>query len=1190
MISCRIPSARVARVLILLTWLAAGPAGAQECPLRLKASDASAGDLYGCAAALAGRRLVVGSIADDGAGSAYLYERTGNGWQERGKLRASNAAAGDQLGYAVAFHDGWAVVGAPFKRTRGSASGAAYVFRCDAQGCTERDRLAELLPAAARLSPFDQFGLSVAIHGSTVAVGVPGADAVDLFALSDGTWHWLRRVVPGRQAESFGFTVALRGSVLVVGAPFAGAVFVFTETGGTWEGAGELRGGSASDLFGYSVALDDRPGGWTAVVGAPGAAGGGAAHVFTSLNEGRTLATSTPPSSDAQLGVSVAIDPEGQTVLVGARHDDERGADAGAAFVFARQADGTFVETAKLTDVRQRPGDELGLGAAIAGGVAVVGAFKDDEGGVDSGAVYGFVLDGQGGPACPTETKLTVRITSPAVVPCPEDRFELTVEVENGEDGASALGARVEVDLPEEALVGVSWTCAESGGAACGAAGPQRGDVDEQVDLPAGGRLVYEVSATVRALAEDFTVRADVLPPPGLPGEGSVATANVRVDCADLSVELVENPGSVVAGDSAGLLWRVTNLGPHTAVDARLDVDARVFDLGDLARGENRKVRTALAVSADACCTGLERLDVRAEVSGTSKDPNAANDTRDVPFPVTCQTDLAVERLEVTPEDACSGGLLSYVVGVTNEGVSDVCGAELEARVENASFSGTSCECVAGAEVDECTASGDLGNRFDLAAGESISCSFTGTLEVASAPFEVTARIEIPDQRYVDPVPGNDSGMASFTTDQVDLALNKKVTPSAAKAGTAVAYSFTMVNPSRCTATGVTLEDSLLADSAGILACPAPCEGGFPCSLPDVPPGETTIDLSCTIEPELRIGGPFAVLPIVNEARVSASNPDPDSMNNRSTATLLAEHEVDLRLSITDKLETAAPGDLIGYTVSLVNNGPSSLVDGEVRVFAPTTAGGPDVLVFDRSVTLPPGSEDTLETPMGSVVGPSGEIVATASVTDPDGFIVTATDTTIVVPSAVYTGATMAGTLTVSGSFFVVGVVTYRLLLLNGGPAVQQDDATAEFFATLPDELSFVRATASAGTVTTPAGGIVEWNGAVQANGFVEIFLFARIVDAEPGDEICLQGTIFFDSDGDGVNDLEVPTFEPGPKPMPVEETCFEAIGPPDIPAAGTVGWAVLAVLLAALGLARLRGGFTPAGRRPNRAERPARE
>ncbi len=140
----------------------------------------------------------------------------------------------------------------------------------------------------------------------------------------------------------------------------------------------------------------------------------------------------------------------------------------------------------------------------------------------------------------------------------------------------------------------------------------------------------------------------------------------------------------------------------------------------------------------------------------------------------------------------------------------------------------------------------------------------------------------------------------------------------------------------------------------------------------------------------------------------------------------------------------------------------------------------------------------------------------------------------------------------------------------------------------LAEELRFLGATASNGTVTTPAARVAQWNGDLAVDEQVEIKLHAQIVDAEPNDEICAQGNVFFDSDGDGVND-NARTLIPGPDQMGVDETCFVVTGEHDIPAAGTLGWIVLAVLLAAIGLAQLRGGLTPGGRCPGRGKRPAR-
>jgi uncharacterized repeat protein (TIGR01451 family) len=59
---------------------------------------------------------------------------------------------------------------------------------------------------------------------------------------------------------------------------------------------------------------------------------------------------------------------------------------------------------------------------------------------------------------------------------------------------SSVFGATVEDAFPTD-LVGVTWTCAGTGGGACTASG--RGDVSDTVDLPAGASVTYTATATV---------------------------------------------------------------------------------------------------------------------------------------------------------------------------------------------------------------------------------------------------------------------------------------------------------------------------------------------------------------------------------------------------------------------------------------------------------------------------------------------------------------------------------------------------------------------------------------------------------------------------------------------------------------------------------------------------------------------
>jgi len=104
----------------------------------LTATDGAAGDYFGSAVALSadGTRAVIGARSDDvGAnvdqGSVRVFSRRGTTWVEEATLLAPDGVAGDQLGDAVALSaDGSrAIFGIPFDETpAGTRAGTARVF------------------------------------------------------------------------------------------------------------------------------------------------------------------------------------------------------------------------------------------------------------------------------------------------------------------------------------------------------------------------------------------------------------------------------------------------------------------------------------------------------------------------------------------------------------------------------------------------------------------------------------------------------------------------------------------------------------------------------------------------------------------------------------------------------------------------------------------------------------------------------------------------------------------------------------------------------------------------------------------------------------------------------------------------------------------------------------------------------
>ena len=192
--------------------------------------------------------------------------------------------------------------------------------------------------------------------------------------------------------QGFGGSVAVEGDTMVVSAveyddydPGSGSVYVFTRQSGAWSQVAKLTAsdGAARDLFGFSTAVD----GDTVVVSAPGDDDkgpiSGSAYVFV-RQSGTWSQVAKLTASDAMagegFGEAVAVD--GDTVVVGAPGDYDKG----SAYVFVKPEAGwtTATETAKLTASDGAAVEVFGFSAAVDGDTVVVGATFDDA----SGAAY----------------------------------------------------------------------------------------------------------------------------------------------------------------------------------------------------------------------------------------------------------------------------------------------------------------------------------------------------------------------------------------------------------------------------------------------------------------------------------------------------------------------------------------------------------------------------------------------------------------------------------------------------------------------------------------------------------------------------------------------------------------------------------------------------------------------------------
>jgi hypothetical protein len=399
-----LPAATLAALLLT-------PAAPAECTAteqqKLVATDAVEGDGFGRAAAMSGDVLVVGAEWNDdhawSAGAAYVFRAApdGSAWTQEQKLVASNPGPSDLFGYAVAADGDRVVIGAYLN----GVSGAAYVFEFDGETWTE----------TAVLRPWDDtdnnnFGFGVAVSGDVILVGAsvdsdaaPNAGAAYVFRLDGTTWSGEAKFT-SPEAESwdrYGGSVDLDGDLAVIGCyrdndegTNAGAAYIHRFEAGAWTPSVKITASNAAagDYFGQSVAVS----GGTIVVGAQYSTDLlGAAYVFEMVDGAwseRSHLVASDASQNDIFGFDVDID--GDTIVVGAHSDDDRGLNSGSAYLFRRDG-AAWEESAKLGGSETETLDSLGWSVAISGPHVAAGAYRDDdacpeEPECNSGAAYVF--------------------------------------------------------------------------------------------------------------------------------------------------------------------------------------------------------------------------------------------------------------------------------------------------------------------------------------------------------------------------------------------------------------------------------------------------------------------------------------------------------------------------------------------------------------------------------------------------------------------------------------------------------------------------------------------------------------------------------------------------------------------------------------------------------------------------------
>jgi uncharacterized repeat protein (TIGR01451 family) len=431
-------------------------------------------------------------------------------------------------------------------------------------------------------------------------------------------------------------------------------------------------------------------------------------------------------------------------------------------------------------------------------------------------------------------------------------------------------------------------------------------------------------------------------------------------------------------------------------------------------------------------------------------DGNSSNNTASNTTTVNGVADLEV--VKSGPAGVIAGQNIVYTVTVTNNGPSTVGGVVVfDSTPANLTFVSNSGDCTTSYPcfINTMTA----GQVKVITSTYSTSPSFTGNV-TNTAGVAWAAPTTDPDNS------NNTSTVTTNVGEQADLSISKTGTTSATP-GQNVTYTITVTNNGASPATNTVVSDVTPAGLA-FVSNSGDCTTQFPCSL-----GTLAANATRTITSTYTVASNFAGASITNTASVSSDVNDPNTPNNSASATTTIVQQADLQITKSGP-PSASPGNLITYTVTVTNLGPSTA--GSIVVSDTTPAG----LTF---VSNSGACTGTYPCGIGSLgAGQSATIMSTYNI--PSNYGGTSVTNTASVSSAANDGnpsndsSSVTTPVTASADVSIVKTgppsftpgsnITYTINVTNNGPL-----SAANVFVTdpTPAGLTFV---SNSGACVTP--------------------------------------------------------------------------------------------------------------------------
>ncbi len=502
--------------------------------------------------------------------------------------------------------------------------------------------------------------------------------------------------------------------------------------------------------------------------------------------------------------------------------------------------------------------------------------------------------------------------------------------------------------------------------------------------LAANARATLTLVATVTDFTRPITNTAQIIAsslPDPTPNEQASATLQGQI--ANLVIAKTINNAAPRVGDSVTFTVTLNNTGPDAATGVSVldqlpsglslvgvtpsqgmyDPGTGIWSVGSVAANSTATLQITARVTqtTSAAITNIAEVRTSDQFDPDSTPNNGVvgeNDQAQVtlnPVPI---ADLIVTK--VPPAALNPGTNATYTVVVKNLGPSTAQSVQfVDPGPAGLTLVTSSCG------TPPCA----LGN---LAAGEERIITLTYRV-----PFPYTAADPVLNTATVtsatlDPDPSNNSDRVGAGVDaRADLAIAKSG-PTDVTAGALTTYTITVYNAGPSSAGNVTVDDPL---QPGIVAITSVSGGGcsaLPCNLGTLAPLQSiSVTVVAQIDPAALLGST-----VKNVASVSSTTPDPNPLDNSSgAASTVSSVSADLQITKTGPVQ-ALPGDVISFTITVTNAGPSNATNVIVSDLVPANF---TITGITGACTALPCTLTNLPALARRTITVSGQVLATLS-------------------------------------------------------------------------------------------------------------------------------------------------------------------------------------------------------------------